>query len=147
MNTENSKLYWTDSSEQTIPSVLPNESMILSGGWIEPELWIPEPEETTEAAWLLRYVPANLLIPIPEDGLTIGSSSVNILILDDPTISKIHVRLLPAEGGWQLEDLGSLNGTYFEGRQVFEPVLVREGGQFTLARGKTFMIEKVENDE
>ncbi len=108
-------LQWTTQSSQIVPELALYDSMILDGGWIEPILWSP-PQSKKHSILLVRYVPANLLVQIPATGLTIGSSVDADLILDDPTISRGHVKLeidSKDEGVW-LKYLGSLNLPFFE---------------------------------
>lgn len=140
-------LQWTSQSNQIAPEFAIYESMILDGGWIEPILWTP-PQPKKNSILLVRYVPANLLIQIPTTGLSIGSSTDADLILDDPTISRLHVKLeidSQGEGVW-LKDLGSLNRTFFEGLAIKEPILLKENDEFILARKRRFKIEKVEDN-
>lgn len=141
-------LQWTSQSSQIAPELAIYDSMILDGGWIEPILWTP-PQPKQDSILLVRYVPANLLIQILATGLTIGSSIEANLILDDPTISRLHVKLeadSKGEGVW-LTDLGSLNRTFFEGLVIKEPVLLKDSDEFILARKRRFKIEKVEEND
>lgn len=140
-------LQWTTQSSQQAPELAIYDSMILNGGWIEPILWTP-PQSKKDPILLVRYIPADLLIQIPTTGLTIGSSVEADLILDDPTISRSHVKLeidSQKEGVW-LKDLGSLNRTFFEGLAIKEPVLLKSNDEFILARKRRFKIEKVEDN-
>lgn len=56
----------------------------------------------------------------------IGRSPSCTLVLDDDVVSSRHARIFPHDGGWYLEDLGSTNGTWVEGRRVgdAEPLVV-----------------------
>jgi pSer/pThr/pTyr-binding forkhead associated (FHA) protein len=56
---------------------------------------------------------------IPIHGVvTIGRAPECQLRLDDEGMSRRHARLLPTETGIQVEDLGSTNGTYINGKRV-----------------------------
>ncbi len=70
---------------------------------------------------------ATRMIPVPGTGLTLGRSPKNDVVLSGeahPGVSAHHARVTLAEGGLQLEDLDSRNGTLVDG----EPVkLVRLG--------------------
>lgn len=162
MNKKTPELQWMEFSEQEIPTLPEYDSMILTGGITEPDYWQPPQEEiiieevsvTAESSplnerpeWLLRFTASDLILPLREEAITIGSSAFNDLIIDDPTISKKHVLLKPDFNGWILEDLDSLNGTYVDGMRISEPVFLEENGEFTLARNRKFRIEKVETDE
>ena len=48
-------------------------------------------------------------------------------MLDDDYSSTRHARIFPSEGGWYVEDLGSTNGTFVEGRRITESTPVRVG--------------------
>ena len=50
-------------------------------------------------------------------------------MLADITVSRLHARLERAGAGWQLQDLGSTNGTRLNGWLVSSPVPVRAGDQ------------------
>ena len=52
--------------------------------------------------------------------LTIGRSSTCELVLADDTVSRRHAELRAYDGCWLLRDLGSSNGTWINGRRVFE---------------------------
>lgn len=53
---------------------------------------------------------------------TVGRSPDCTLRLDESGISRMHARLLPSEEGVQLEDLGSTNGTFLNGKRVLHGV-------------------------
>lgn len=50
--------------------------------------------------------------------VTVGRAPECQLRLDDEGLSRRHARLLPTENGVQVEDLGSTNGTYINGKRV-----------------------------
>lgn len=45
----------------------------------------------------------------------IGQGARNEVVIDDDTVSTNHARLELVDGGWQLTDLNSRNGTYIDG--------------------------------
>jgi pSer/pThr/pTyr-binding forkhead associated (FHA) protein len=49
------------------------------------------------------------------------------LQLADREVSRTHLRLVPGPEGVQVEDLGSTNGTYVNGRRLRKTVLLRPG--------------------
>jgi predicted component of type VI protein secretion system len=57
-------------------------------------------------------------------------------VIDDPSVSRRHMRIGMAEGRPQVEDLNSLNGTLLDGAEVpqFEPVPLAAGQELTLGR-------------
>jgi predicted component of type VI protein secretion system len=57
-------------------------------------------------------------------------------VIDDPSVSRRHMRIGMAEGKPYVEDLNSLNGTLLDGAEVpqFEPVPLAAGQEVTLGR-------------
>jgi hypothetical protein len=58
--------------------------------------------------------------------IVMGRSPECELFLDDVTVSRRHADLRPSDGGWELHDLGSLNGSYVNRRRIDHQRL--EGG-------------------
>lgn len=52
--------------------------------------------------------------PIPVNGLLVGKGPSCHFVLHDPAVSSEHCRLTPTQHGFQIEDLGSVNGTWVE---------------------------------
>lgn len=57
-------------------------------------------------------------IPV-EARLEIGRSDTATLVLDDSLVSRHHAIVEPVAGGLVVEDLGSLNGTFVNGNQIY----------------------------
>ena len=57
-------------------------------------------------------------IALDVDVLTVGRSPHSDLFLDDVTVSRHHARVLRDEGGFWVEDLNSLNGTYVNRKRI-----------------------------
>ncbi|MBX3226861.1 MAG: sigma 54-interacting transcriptional regulator [Labilithrix sp.] len=57
--------------------------------------------------------------------VTVGRSRVADLTLGDPTVSEFHVEVSAHPEGIELRDLGSYNGTYYEGARVLHAVVAR----------------------
>jgi predicted component of type VI protein secretion system len=57
-------------------------------------------------------------------------------VIDDPSVSRRHMRIGMAEGRAYVEDLNSLNGTLLDGEEVaqFQPVPMAAGQELTLGR-------------
>ncbi|OGT91881.1 MAG: hypothetical protein A2514_06465 [Gammaproteobacteria bacterium RIFOXYD12_FULL_61_37] len=53
-----------------------------------------------------------------DEELTIGRSSNNDILIDNPGVSSAHAVICKVEEGYVLEDLGSKNGSYFKGRKI-----------------------------
>jgi transcriptional regulator with GAF, ATPase, and Fis domain len=54
--------------------------------------------------------------PVEIQGLSIGREDCDVVIADDPRISRKHARVERSFAGWQFQDLGSRNGFYVNGR-------------------------------
>jgi serine phosphatase RsbU (regulator of sigma subunit)/pSer/pThr/pTyr-binding forkhead associated (FHA) protein len=61
------------------------------------------------------------------DTLIIGRSSRCDLAVSDRCLSRQHVRLSKAEDGWQIEDMGSRNGTRLNGSMISGPTPIGPG--------------------
>jgi len=61
---------------------------------------------------------------------------------DDDIVSAVHARARRAgDGTWWLEDLGSTNGTWLNGRRLAAPERLRSGDRFTLGqRGPAYAV-------
>jgi ABC-type multidrug transport system ATPase subunit len=58
-------------------------------------------------------------MPIPAGNVRIGRAPDNDLVLDDLIVSRYHAELRGTpDGGYEIADLGSHNGTYVNGRRV-----------------------------
>ena len=68
-----------------------------------------------------------LTLPLGPGPLTLGRAGDSSLVLDDDFASAHHARLVPHEGQWFVEDLGSTNGTYLDRTKVVRPMPVPIG--------------------
>ncbi len=57
-------------------------------------------------------------LPLDQDIITIGRGDGNDVVLDAPQVSRNHARITASDGQYILEDLGSANGTFFDGEKV-----------------------------
>lgn len=67
--------------------------------------------------------------------MVLGRSPDNDIILDDTYASQKHARIYPRGGSIFVEDLGSTNGTYVNGRKISYPLELRVGDRIKI--GKT----------
>ena len=63
------------------------------------------------------------IVPLPGEGLTVGSIPGNGLVLDDPFVSSRHLRIDRPAGRWEITDAGSTNGTLLGGVRVWRAEL------------------------
>ncbi|MGW5310873.1 FHA domain-containing protein [Nocardia thailandica] len=69
---------------------------------------------------------------IPPGGLSIGRTTDNQIVVNDPLASRKHARLVAASEGLVIEDLGSANGTFVNGHRQ-QRVVLRERDIVTIA--------------
>jgi pSer/pThr/pTyr-binding forkhead associated (FHA) protein len=60
-------------------------------------------------------------IALRDTAVTIGRANDSTLVLADDYASNNHARLVPRDGDWYVEDLGSTNGTYLDRTKVTAP--------------------------
>jgi hypothetical protein len=89
-----------------------------------------------------RAARLTVLEAAPEDGpagrsvplagpVTLGRRPPCEVRLHDDSVSGRHARIVPADGAWRIEDLGSTNGTYVNGRRVERAAPLRAGDVVT----------------
>jgi pSer/pThr/pTyr-binding forkhead associated (FHA) protein len=62
-----------------------------------------------------------------KDEVTLGRAASCTVPLDDGYASQLHARVFRRDADWLVEDLGSTNGTYVNGRKVTRAQPVRRG--------------------
>jgi pSer/pThr/pTyr-binding forkhead associated (FHA) protein len=74
--------------------------------------------------------------PLGKQPITLGRAAGVDIVLDDVYASDEHAQLLPdGDGGWNVRDLGSTNGTFLNGAKLTRPTPLAAGDQLRL--GKT----------
>ncbi len=71
--------------------------------------------------------------------ITIGRDPGCDVVVPDRQVSRYHARLTPTDDGVLLEDLGSKNGTYYEGKRVLDPIYLQDGGLIQIALVQNFV--------
>ncbi len=77
---------------------------------------------------------AGTRITLGEAQITIGRAEDSTLVITDDYASARHARLVPRDGQWFLEDLGSTNGTYLDRAKVTGPTPVPLGVPIRIGR-------------
>ncbi len=136
------------------PRTIPPGPVLTSRQTPAPPLGPPEasddaPDSVSARGGRLGTVPLRPLIDIGQAGLTltvereagnvveralvhegdvvrIGTHASNDLVLDDPSVSRFHCRIVPDAAGWRVEDSGSLNGTRLQELRILGAVLPAE---------------------
>jgi pSer/pThr/pTyr-binding forkhead associated (FHA) protein len=78
--------------------------------------------------------------------LTIGRDRVNDIVLPHPVVSRKHARITRTggDGEYKIEDLGSTNGTFVNGKRVVEPRTLYRGDSIHIGPIKLiFEVEKL----
>jgi hypothetical protein len=87
------------------------------------------PVDQTRRLDFVRPPRGSRLVLVDEDGgatplngepLRIGRGADNDLVIADLRVSRYHVVIEPASGGWIVRDLDSTNGTFLDGERVNE---------------------------
>lgn len=76
--------------------------------------------------------------PLVAERTTIGRSSVNHLIIPDLALSRHHAVVQSRDGRYEIEDLGSRNGTYVNEQPVRDPVRLEDGDQIRFGSCRAF---------
>ncbi|MCR9292542.1 MAG: sigma 54-interacting transcriptional regulator [bacterium] len=85
-----------------------------------------------------QIVPAYLIIQLgsrwtdilrlqPDNSVVVGRSSECQIVIKDERVSRKHAEFTPHNGGWQVVDLGSRNGTLVEGQAIKGPRKLADG--------------------
>lgn len=82
-------------------------------------------------------------IAVDVDVLTIGRSPHSDLFLDDVTVSRHHARVLRDEGGFWVEDLNSLNGTYVNRKRIEQQRLF-DGDELQIGKFKLAFVGQID---
>jgi len=78
------------------------------------------------------------MIPIDGEVAVFGRGRNVDVRLDDPGLSRRHVRFFRMDGGWWIEDLGSRNGTFVDGERLGVPRRLRDGDRIQIGKGCVF---------
>lgn len=96
--------------------------------------------------YALAEINGSIYIPIVGEEFLIGKSAdkVNGVIEGNPAISRIHCKMLFERGKLLIQDMGSANGTFVNGRRLSakECMEVEEGSRVKLAN-KEFVIRSI----
>ena len=77
---------------------------------------------------------AGTRITLGEAIITIGRAEDSTLVITDDFASARHARVVPRDGQWFVEDLGSTNGTYLDRGKVSGPTPVPLGVPIRIGR-------------
>lgn len=76
--------------------------------------------------------------------LTVGRDPVSDIVLNDPEVSRQHARFTKTDAGYNVQDLGSTNGTFVNGQRLeAEPVDLQPGFTVSMGSGVTLLYDLV----
>jgi len=81
-------------------------------------------EPALPARTRLQIVGDDFFVGRRAEGVPVGA---NVAVLDDGLVSSQHARITRGVGGYDLEDLGSKNGTWVDNQRIEEKVRLRDG--------------------
>ena len=76
-----------------------------------------------------------------KDIVTLGRDITNDIVINDPEVSRHHMRLTRGAGGFTVEDLGSTNGTFVNGQRLTGARPLRTGDMIGLGETVTLAYE------
>ncbi|HUA35172.1 MAG TPA: FHA domain-containing protein [Candidatus Binataceae bacterium] len=100
-----------------------------------PPVTSPRGPGMTQGARLVTVNPGG---PLPseyalmKDEVTLGRGEDNDVVIPHASVSRSHARLMRRDGGFELMDLGSTNGSYVDERRIQGSVFVGAGAQVRL---------------
>ena len=65
--------------------------------------------------------------PLKESATSVGRSSSNDIVFDDPLVSSHHAQIYYEERRFWIEDVGSTNGTAVNGETIREKTELKDG--------------------
>ncbi len=100
-------------------------------------VYMEEQPETRETRHRLMTEEGKLLVSLEQDAYTIGKKRGEAdLVLEDPSVSRLHARIVKETDGYYLEDMNSTNGTLKNGLrlQPYEKRKLEEGDEITIGK-------------
>ena len=85
------------------------------------------------------------IFALPTTEVPVGRDPGNLLAIPDPSLSRRHCVILPAESGYLIRDLDSRNGTYVNGVPVKEGPL-QHGDQISIGDSVFILLTKEEGN-
>jgi hypothetical protein len=76
---------------------------------------------------------------LDEPVVTAGRHPDSVIFLDDITVSRLHAEIRQVPGGYQLADVGSLNGTYLN-RERVEACNLQDGDELQIGTFKLLFL-------
>lgn len=84
--------------------------------------------------------------PLEKNELSIGRDLSNDIIVNDPEVSRRHLRMFLQGNQYGVEDMGSTNGTFVNSQRLAGPYVLHPGEFLTLGERINFVYEVVDTD-
>jgi hypothetical protein len=84
--------------------------------------------------------------PLEGDQLVVGRDATSNVAISDAEVSRKHARLTFQGGKYVLEDLGSTNGTFVNGKRLTGPVVLKAGDLVSLGEQIVLVYEGLSAD-
>jgi pSer/pThr/pTyr-binding forkhead associated (FHA) protein len=82
------------------------------------------------------------VFPLELDVLTIGRDPISDIVIEDPEISRQHAKVMRGDSGNALQDMGSTNGTFVDGKRLSgEPTQLKPGQVIMLGSNVTLVYQ------
>jgi hypothetical protein len=85
----------------------------------------------------------NQTYELTKDVVTIGRDITNDIVINDPEVSRHHLRFTKVASGYNIEDLGSTNGTFINGQRISGSKPLNNGDMIGLGETVTLGYEMV----
>ncbi|MDX1686518.1 MAG: FHA domain-containing protein [Candidatus Promineifilaceae bacterium] len=80
--------------------------------------------------------------PLVSSMVTIGRDPMADIVIADPEVSRQHARLTRTAEGYEIQDLGSTNGTFVDGQRLTgDPVRLESGQAISMGTNVTLIFE------
>lgn len=84
----------------------------------------------------------NATYELKNEEITLGRDITNQIVINDPEVSRHHLRLKRSAEGWSIEDLGSTNGTFINGQRISGHKALQNGDLIGLGETVTLGYER-----
>ncbi len=88
----------------------------------------------------------NQVYDLKEDVVNLGRDITNNIVINDREVSRHHLRFMRGPEGYTIEDLGSTNGTFVNGKRVTGAAALKNGDMIGLGETVTLGYELVRPD-
>ncbi len=82
------------------------------------------------------------IYPLLAPTISIGRDPMSDIVLNDPEVSRFHAQLAQTDDGYEIQDMGSTNGTFVAGQRLgSEPVVLAPGEEVAFGSGLSLTYE------